>query len=122
VRGPEGIAALLPGRSSESTWSKHREPHIRNVEAVGSDPITSTRKSRSVGVIFPVNRASSWFVRDPCAKNSDNSCASGPGELNARNVELTSPEACLQGARPVRFLVRDRDIKSRSAHLKRTFR
>jgi hypothetical protein len=41
VRGPEGAGTLLPGRSSESTWSKHREPHFRNV-AVGSNPITST--------------------------------------------------------------------------------
>ena len=24
-------------------WSKHREPDIRNVEAVGSNPITSTK-------------------------------------------------------------------------------
>jgi hypothetical protein len=42
VREAEGIATPLQGRSSESTWSKHREPHIRTVEAVGSNPITST--------------------------------------------------------------------------------
>ena len=32
-----------PGKSSERPWSKHREPDIRNVEAVGSNPITSTK-------------------------------------------------------------------------------
>jgi hypothetical protein len=42
VRGPEGIAAPLPGKFTERAWSKRREPHIRNVEAVGSNPITST--------------------------------------------------------------------------------
>ena len=43
MREPEGIATPLPGRSSERAWSKHREPHFRNVEAVGSNPITSTK-------------------------------------------------------------------------------
>jgi len=49
MRGPEGIATPLPGRSSERPWSKHREPHIRNVEAEGSSPFTSTKS--------PVQRA-----------------------------------------------------------------
>ena len=43
VGDPEGIEAHLPGKSSESPWSKRREPDIRNVEAVGSNPITSTK-------------------------------------------------------------------------------
>ena len=43
MREPEGIETPLPGKSSESTWSKHREPHFRSVEAVGSNPITSTK-------------------------------------------------------------------------------
>ena len=43
MREPEGIATLLPGKSSERTWSKHREPDIRNVEAEGSSPFTSTK-------------------------------------------------------------------------------
>ena len=43
MRGPEGIATLLPGRSSERAWSKRCEPHIRNVEAEGSSPFTSTK-------------------------------------------------------------------------------
>ena len=43
MRDPEGIETHLPGKSSESPWSKHREPDIRNVEAVGSNPITSTK-------------------------------------------------------------------------------
>ena len=48
MRESEGIETPLPGMSSESTWSKHREPDIRNVEAEGSSPFTSTRqKSRS---------------------------------------------------------------------------
>jgi hypothetical protein len=42
VREPEGIETPLPGKSSERPWSKGREPDIRNVEAVGSNPITST--------------------------------------------------------------------------------
>jgi hypothetical protein len=47
VREPEGIEMPLAGNSSERAWSKGREPHIRNVEAVGSNPITSTRSPRS---------------------------------------------------------------------------
>ena len=43
MRGPEGIETPPPGKSSERTWSKHREPHIRNVEAEGSSPFTSTK-------------------------------------------------------------------------------
>ena len=43
MREPEGIETPLPGRSSERAWSKRREPYIRNVEAVGSNPITSTK-------------------------------------------------------------------------------
>ena len=42
MREPEGIEMPPPGKSSERPWSKHREPDIRNVEAVGSNPITST--------------------------------------------------------------------------------
>jgi hypothetical protein len=43
VREPEGIATPPPGMPSQRTWSKPREPDIRNVEAVGSNPITSTK-------------------------------------------------------------------------------
>jgi hypothetical protein len=42
VRGAEGITAGQPGSSSDSTWSKGAKDYIRNVEAVGSNPITST--------------------------------------------------------------------------------
>ena len=42
MREPEGIETPLPGKSSERPWSKHREPDIRNVEAEGSNPFTST--------------------------------------------------------------------------------
>jgi hypothetical protein len=38
----EGIAVPLPGSSSNGRWSEGRESYIRNVEAVGSNPITST--------------------------------------------------------------------------------
>ena len=49
MREPEGIETPLPGKSSERSWSKRREPDIRNVEAEGSSPFTSTRS--------PVQRA-----------------------------------------------------------------
>ena len=45
MREPEGIETPLPGKSSERSWSKHREPDIRNVEAEGSSPFTSTKGS-----------------------------------------------------------------------------
>ena len=43
MREPEGIETPPPGKSSERPWSKHREPDIRNVEAEGSSPFTSTK-------------------------------------------------------------------------------
>jgi hypothetical protein len=43
VREPEGLEMPPPGKSSERPWSKHREPDIRNVEAEGSSPFTSTK-------------------------------------------------------------------------------
>jgi hypothetical protein len=43
VREPEGIETPPPGKSSERPWSKRREPDIRNVEAEGSSPFTSTK-------------------------------------------------------------------------------
>jgi hypothetical protein len=43
VREPEGVETPPPGKSSERPWSKHREPDIRNVEAEGSSPFTSTK-------------------------------------------------------------------------------
>ena len=51
MRGPEGIATPLPAISSESAWSKHREPDVRNVEAEGSSPFTSTKMPRSEGQV-----------------------------------------------------------------------
>jgi hypothetical protein len=42
VMGTEGDASPLPASSSESPWSGQRDLYIRNVEAVGSNPITST--------------------------------------------------------------------------------
>ena len=49
MREPEGTESLRPGRSEKIPWSKGREVDVRNVEAVGSNPITSTRS--------PVQRA-----------------------------------------------------------------
>jgi hypothetical protein len=43
VREPDGIETPPPGKSSERSWSKRREPDIRNVEAEGSSPFTSTK-------------------------------------------------------------------------------
>jgi hypothetical protein len=43
VRGAEGIAAVRPGRASDNAWSEGSKNYIRNVEAVGSNPITSTK-------------------------------------------------------------------------------
>ena len=42
MREREGIESPGPGRSQKTPWSKGRETYIRNVEAVGSNPITST--------------------------------------------------------------------------------
>ena len=42
MREPEGIATPLPAISSGRPWSKHREPDVRNAEAEGSNPFTST--------------------------------------------------------------------------------
>jgi hypothetical protein len=39
----EGTKVLLPATLSERAWSELRDPYIRNVEAVGSNPNTSTR-------------------------------------------------------------------------------
>ena len=43
VRVGEGIKASSPGHPCEGPWSGRRDPYIRNVEAVGSNPITSTK-------------------------------------------------------------------------------
>jgi hypothetical protein len=42
VRDPDGKTRRRPGRSLNSTWSEGSKNYIRNVEAVGSNPITST--------------------------------------------------------------------------------
>jgi hypothetical protein len=43
VRGAEGTPDVQPGRSSGSSWSEGSKNYFRNVEAVGSNPITSTK-------------------------------------------------------------------------------
>jgi hypothetical protein len=50
VRSDEGIGKSLPGISFERPWSGQRDPYIRNVEAVGSNPITSTDESPVTGL------------------------------------------------------------------------
>jgi hypothetical protein len=42
MREPEGIESPRPGRPKKTPWSKGRDLDVRNVEAVGSNPITST--------------------------------------------------------------------------------
>jgi hypothetical protein len=44
MRECEGTIRSLPGSSSLSRWSNHCKTHIRNVEAEGSNPFTSTRE------------------------------------------------------------------------------
>ena len=62
MRDPEGIATLLPGKSSERTWSNNREPYFRNVEAEGSNPFTSTGRKPWSGVAIS-RRALHWICR-----------------------------------------------------------
>jgi len=67
VREPEGIATPPPGKSSERPWSKHREPDIRNVEAEGSSPFTSTKgPGQRAKVGLPEGHeallSATWFV------------------------------------------------------------
>ena len=60
MREPEGIETPPPGQPSERTWSKGREPDIRNVEAVGSSPITSTKAQvNGLSVGSPMNKMDS---------------------------------------------------------------
>ena len=42
MRSAEGTFVARLGRSSKRTWSEGSKNYIRNVEAVGSNPITST--------------------------------------------------------------------------------
>jgi hypothetical protein len=50
VRGAEGTPDVQPGRSSGSSWSEGSKNYFRNVEAVGSNPITSTEKVQFNGL------------------------------------------------------------------------
>jgi hypothetical protein len=43
LRDPEGIGMPPPGNSAQRRRSGGHDQHIRNVEAVGSNPITSTK-------------------------------------------------------------------------------
>ena len=45
MRGAEVTKAARPGRTSNSTWSEGSKNYIRNVEAEGSNPFTSTDES-----------------------------------------------------------------------------
>jgi hypothetical protein len=57
VRGAEGITGARPGKSSDSTWLEGSKNYIRNVEAVGSNPITSTKKVQFNGLRAEPGRA-----------------------------------------------------------------
>jgi hypothetical protein len=43
VREPEEKKSSPPGRPRKRAWSKHPDLHIRNAEAEGSNPFTSTK-------------------------------------------------------------------------------
>ena len=43
MREPEGIGKPPPGNLAKGPGQEGDDPHIRNVEAVGSNPITSTK-------------------------------------------------------------------------------
>jgi hypothetical protein len=57
MREPERDLSLLPASSFERPWSERRDPYVRNVEAVGSNPITSTE--------IPVHRVESGSPASP---------------------------------------------------------
>ena len=61
MRGAEGTPAVQPGSSSDSSWSEGSKNYIRNVEAEGSNPFTSTDKSWS-GMVFQ-RGALRWICR-----------------------------------------------------------
>jgi hypothetical protein len=42
MREPEGIESPRPGRPKKTPWSNGRDLDVRNVEAEGSSPFTST--------------------------------------------------------------------------------
>ena len=50
MRGAEVTKAARPGRTSNSTWSEGSKNYIRNVEAEGSNPFTSTEKVQVNGL------------------------------------------------------------------------
>jgi hypothetical protein len=63
VREFDGDISLLPAPAFESPWSAAPKNYVRNVEAVGSNPITSTinlvgspRESRFCWTFAPVGR------------------------------------------------------------------
>jgi hypothetical protein len=51
--GTEGNKSLLPATSSENTRSEVPKTYIRNVEAEGSNPFTSTGMESLVTGAFP---------------------------------------------------------------------
>ena len=58
---PEGVKSLLPGEPEKRAWSEGLELHIRNVEAVGSNPITSTQWGRPHSVDHDVGQIGRRF-------------------------------------------------------------
>jgi hypothetical protein len=49
VRDPEGISETPPGNPPKNTKSVSDDAHLRNVEAEGSNPFTSTGKDQVRG-------------------------------------------------------------------------
>ena len=62
MREPEGIETPPPGNSSERPWSKDREPYVRNAEAEGSSPFTST-KGQVTGLKWDPEKVAKWPER-----------------------------------------------------------
>jgi hypothetical protein len=66
VRDAEGTSAVRPGVTPGSAWSEGSKNYIRNVEAVGSNPITSTESPghRADGGISQKCTSSDVTLRD----------------------------------------------------------
>ncbi len=65
MRDPEGIAALLTAMSSERPWSEGRNRYIRNVEAEGSSPFTSTKGPGQLAAVEPEESPTKKTVESP---------------------------------------------------------
>jgi len=64
VKEGEGTRMALPGSCSERTWSGSMKNYVRNVEAEGSSPFTSTRSpvQRPSGGPPHTRRSRTWAL------------------------------------------------------------